>query len=99
MTAGDAPRTVSTQAGIAIVMTCHPDTPLNPGLDWSTSAEITATTDIGPFTLVNGTALQVTGDRGSAIQPQHHRSSSSGSRTGPSSAPSVTSRSRRTNAS
>ena len=61
MTAGDAPRTVSTQAGIAIVMTCHPATPLNPGLDWQTSAEITATTDIGAFTLVNGTALQVTG--------------------------------------
>ena len=61
MTAGDPPRTVSTQAGIAIVMTCHPDTPLNPGLDWQTSAELTATTDIGPFTLVNGTALQVTG--------------------------------------
>ena len=61
MSAGDAPRTVSTQAGVAIVMTCHPDTPLSPGLDWQTSAELTATTDIGPFTLVNGTALQVTG--------------------------------------
>ena len=61
MTAADAARTISTQAGIAIVMTCHPDTPLSPGLDWQTSSELTATTDIGPFTLVNGTALQVTG--------------------------------------
>jgi hypothetical protein len=62
MTASDAPRTISTQAGIAIVMTCHPDTPLALGLDWQTSAELTATTDIGPFTLVNGTALKVTGE-------------------------------------
>ena len=51
------PRTVTTQGGTAIVMTCSSVTAV--GWAWGVSANVTATTDIGSFTLVNGLANQL----------------------------------------
>jgi hypothetical protein len=57
MAPGDAPRTITTQGGVAIVMSCAAVN--TPGWAWGTSANVTATTDIGAFTLANGMADQL----------------------------------------
>jgi hypothetical protein len=60
MAPGDAPRTVTTQAGITIMLSCESATVL--GQDWATLSDVTATTDIGGFNLANGFASQPTGE-------------------------------------
>lgn len=57
MSPGDSPRTIATEAGVAIAMSCTSVS--TPGWAWGTAADVTATTDIGRFSLANGLADQM----------------------------------------
>ena len=52
-----APRVITTQDGATVVMSCASVTAT--GWAWGVSANVTAATDIGTFTLVNGMANQM----------------------------------------